>query len=96
MRNKYFMVKEKLNEYLDKYRSKNNNPDCIVGLSGGRDSCYGLHLLKTNMMNPIAYTYDWGLTTDISRINAAKICGSLGIEHIIRAANIEKKRKICT
>ena len=43
-------------------------------------------------MNPIAYTYDWGLTTDISRINAAK-CGSLGVEHIIRAANIEKKRK---
>ena len=89
-----FYGEKKLNEYLDKYRSKNNNSDCIVGLSGGRDSCYGLHLLKTKYgMNPIAYTYDWGLTTDISRINAAKICGSLGVEHIIRAANIEKKRK---
>ena len=44
-------------------------------------------------MNPVAYTYDWGLTTDISRINASKICGQLGVEHIIRAANIEKKRK---
>ena len=43
-------------------------------------------------MNPIAYTYDWGLTTDNARINAAKICGKLGIQHIIRAADIEKKR----
>lgn len=89
-----FYGERKLNDYLEKYRSSSNSPDCIVGLSGGRDSCYGLHLLKTKYkMNPIAYTYDWGLTTDVSRINAAKICGSLGIEHIIRAANIELKRK---
>ena len=85
---------KKLNEYLNKFRSLNGKPDCIVGLSGGRDSCYGLHLLKKKYnMNPIAYTFDWGLTTDVSRINAAKICGSLGIEHIIRSANIEQKRK---
>ena len=43
-------------------------------------------------MNPIAYTYDWGLTTDISRINQSRICGKLGVEHIIRSANISKKR----
>ena len=53
-----------------------------------------MHLLKTKYkLNPIAYTYDWGLTTDISRVNAAKVCGKLGIEHIIRSADIEKKRK---
>ena len=43
-------------------------------------------------MNPVAYTYDWGLTTDISRINQSRICGKLGIEHVIRSANISKKR----
>ncbi len=64
-----------------------------MGLSGGRDSSYGLHLLKTKFkMNPIAFTYDWGLTTDISRVNQSKICGKLGIEHIIRSADISKKR----
>ena len=83
-----------LNDYLKKFRSDSGKPDCIVGLSGGRDSCYGLHLLKTKYgLNPIAYTYDWGLTTDISRVNAAKVCGELGVEHIIRSADIEKKRK---
>ena len=96
--NKYekqkFLGEEALNNYLQKFRSNTNKPDCLVGLSGGRDSCYGLHLLKTKYkLNPIAYTYDWGLTTDISRVNAAKVCGKLGIEHIIRSADIEKKRK---
>ena len=38
---------DKLFEILDKYRSKDGSPDCVVGLSGGRDSSYGLHLLKT-------------------------------------------------
>ena len=89
-----FLGEDELNNYLEKFRSRNGESDCIVGLSGGRDSSYGLHLLKTKYkMNPIAYTFDWGLTTDISRINAAKVCGKLGIEHIIRSADIEKKRK---
>lgn len=88
-----FLGEEKLFEILDQYRSKNGEPDCVVGLSGGRDSSYGLHLLKTKFkINPIAFTYDWGLTTDVSRVNQSKICGKLGIEHIIRAANISKKR----
>tara|TARA_B100001057_G_scaffold446564_1_gene485239 strand:- start:2738 stop:4678 length:1941 start_codon:yes stop_codon:yes gene_type:complete len=88
-----FFGEDKLFEYLEKFRSKNGDPDCLIGLSGGRDSTYGLHLLKTKYkMNPIAYTFDWGLTTDISRINAAKVCGKLGVEHIIRSADIEKKR----
>lgn len=89
-----FKGKSELEKILKKFRSKSNDNDCIVGLSGGRDSSYGLHLLKKKLkMKPIAYTYDWGLTTDISRINASKICGELGVEHIIRAADIEKKRK---
>ncbi|MAJ50027.1 MAG: hypothetical protein CMB82_00210 [Flammeovirgaceae bacterium] len=88
-----FKGEKELAKVLDQFRSNNNEPDCLVGLSGGRDSSYGLHLLKKKFkMNPVAYTYDWGLTTDISRINQSKICGKLGIEHIIRSANISKKR----
>ena len=88
-----YLGEDSLMSILDKYRSKNGEPDCVVGLSGGRDSSYGLHLLKTKFkMNPIAFTYDWGLTTDTSRVNQAKLCGKLGIEHIIRSANIKQKR----
>jgi len=83
-----------LEQLLDKYRRHNGDYDCLVGLSGGRDSSYGIHLLKTKYgMNPLAYTYDWGLSTDQSRRNQAKLCGMLGIEHIIRAPDIAKKRR---
>jgi glutamine---fructose-6-phosphate transaminase (isomerizing) len=89
-----FHGREKLEEFLNPYRSKDGSPDCLVGLSGGRDSCYGLHVLKNEFeMNPIAYTYDWGLTTDTSRRNQAKVTGKLGIEHILRAADTQRKRQ---
>lgn len=82
-----------LERLLDKYRSKDGSPDCLVGLSGGRDSCYGIHLLKVKYgMTPIAFTFDWGLITDRSRRNQAKVCGKLGIEHIVRAPDIQRKR----
>lgn len=84
---------ETLLRLLEKYRSKDGSPDCLVGLSGGRDSCYGLHLLKKKYgMNPLAYTFDWGLTTDTARRNQSQICSALGVEHIIRSPDIGKKR----
>ena len=86
--------KEKLEQDLLKYRSKDGSADCIVAFSGGRDSSYGLHLLKKEYgMNPIAYTYDWGMVTDIARRNQAKMCGQLGIEHIWVSADIKQKRE---
>ena len=93
-KNQKFLGEEKLEEFLSKYRKNDLSNDCLMGLSGGRDSCYGLHVLKTEFkMNPVAFTYDWGLTTDISRLNASIMCGKLGVEHIIRSADIEKKRR---
>jgi len=85
---------EALLRLLDQYRSRTGEPDCLVGFSGGRDSSYGLHLLKTRYgMNPIAYTYDWGMVTDLARRNQARLCGRLGVEHIWVSADIKAKRK---
>lgn len=79
---------------LDRHRRSDGTPDCIVAFSGGRDSSYGLHLLKTELgMTPLAFTYDWGLVTDLARRNQARLCGKLGIEHVIRAANIPAQRR---
>jgi glutamine---fructose-6-phosphate transaminase (isomerizing) len=89
-----FLGREALLRELDKYRRTDGNPDCIVAFSGGRDSSYGLHLLKTELgMNPIAMTYDWGLVTDLARRNQARMCGKLGVEHVIRAADIPAQRR---
>ncbi|MBA3950030.1 MAG: hypothetical protein H0X44_08825, partial [Acidobacteria bacterium] len=86
--------REALMQALAPYRRTDGSPDCIVGFSGGRDSSYGLHLLKTELgMTPLAFTYDWGLVTDLARRNQARICGKLGIEHVIRAADIAAQRR---
>ncbi|HEY6035411.1 MAG TPA: hypothetical protein VIV58_14155, partial [Kofleriaceae bacterium] len=79
---------------VEPFRSKDGSPDVIVAFSGGRDSSYGLHYVKKVLgMNPIAFTYDWGMVTDLARRNCARVCGKLGVEHIIRSADITAKRR---
>lgn len=79
---------------LARHRSTDGRPDCIVALSGGRDSSYGMHLLVEEYgMHPVAYSYDWGMVTGIARRNQARMCGRLGVEHILRAADIPAKRR---
>ena len=81
-------------EAMAPYKRADGKPDSLVMLSGGRDSCYGLHYAVRELgLQPIAYTYDWGMVTDIARRNAARLCGALGVEHIIVAADIARKRR---
>ncbi len=85
--------KEELFKLVEPYRRKAGN-ECIVPFSGGRDSCYGLHLVANELkMRAVTYTYDWGMVTDLGRRNISRMCAALGVENIIVAADIEKKRK---
>jgi asparagine synthetase B (glutamine-hydrolysing) len=81
-----------LEQLLEKYRGK-NGIECIFPFSGGRDSSFGLHLaVKELGIKPIAYTYDWGMVTDLGRRNISRMCSELGVENIIIAADIAWKR----
>ena len=85
--------KEELFSLVEPYR-RNKGPDCIVPFSGGRDSCWGLHLIVTELkMKPVTYTYDWGMVTDLGRRNISRMCAELGVENIIIADDISKKRR---
>ncbi|WP_227429821.1 glucosamine 6-phosphate synthetase [Psychrobacter sp. I-STPA6b] len=85
--------KNQLLTLLQSYR-RTEGAECIVPFSGGRDSCYGLHLVVKELnLKPIAYTYDWGMVTDLGRRNISRMCAQLGVENIVVAANIAKKRK---
>lgn len=86
--------KEELIAATNIYKRKDNRPDSIVTFSGGRDSSYCLHyVVKELGMKPIAYSYDWGMITDLARRNQSRMCGKLGIEHILISADIRKKRR---
>ena len=84
---------EDLLEILRPYR-RTTGDECIVPFSGGRDSSYALHLIVNEMkLRPITYTYDWGMVTDLGRRNISRMCGELGVENIVIAADIAKKRR---
>ncbi len=83
-----------LQRLADSARRSNGRADCLVPISGGRDSCYGLHYVKKELgLHPVAYTYDWGFVTDLARRNISRMCGELNVEHVLVAADIRQKRE---
>ena len=83
---------EELFQLVEPYRRQHGS-ECIVPFSGGRDSCYSLHLVVNKLkLRPIAYTYDWAMVTDLARRNISRMCADLGVENIIVADDITKKR----
>ncbi|MEK2687647.1 hypothetical protein [Bdellovibrio sp. GT3] len=84
---------EELYKLVAPYRKAGGEADCIVPFSGGRDSCFALHLIVNELkMKPITYTYDWGMVTDLGRRNISRMSSILGVENIIVAADITQKR----
>ena len=82
-----------LMKVADNFRRENGKAECLVPFSGGRDSSYALHyVVKELGLKPITFSYDWGMLTDLGRRNQARMCGELGVEHILISADIRKKR----
>jgi glucosamine--fructose-6-phosphate aminotransferase (isomerizing) len=66
----------------------------LIPISGGRDSCYALHyVVKELNLKAVAFTYDWGFVTDVARRNISRMCGELGVEHVLVAADLKMKRR---
>jgi glucosamine--fructose-6-phosphate aminotransferase (isomerizing) len=79
---------------IQPYRKNNDISEVIVPFSGGRDSCFGLHLITKELgLKAITYTYDWGMVTDLGRRNISRMSSELGVENIIVAADIKQKRE---
>lgn len=85
---------EQLIKDVASYPNSSPDADCIVAFSGGRDSSYALHYMAKELgLKPMAYTYDWGMITDLGRRNQARLTGKLGLEHVLISANIQQKRQ---
>lgn len=85
--------KKDIFQLVEPYR-KAQGYDCVIPFSGGRDSCYTLYIaVKELGLNPVTYTYDWGMVTDVGRRNISLMCGKLGIENIVISDDIVKKRR---
>ncbi|MBF0313278.1 MAG: hypothetical protein HQK52_07670 [Oligoflexia bacterium] len=86
-------LEQNLAPFLSHSKHHHHRPNCIVSFSGGRDSSYALHYVKKELgLRPIAYSYDWGMLTDLGRRNQARMTGKLNVEHVLISADIQKKR----
>lgn len=89
-----YLGEKALREKAETLRKKGDGADSIVSFSGGRDSSYGLHyFVKELGLHPVAFTYDWGMVTDIARRNQSRMCADLGVELILVSADIKRKRE---
>jgi len=65
---------------LMKAAGKGNKYDCIIGVSGGTDSTYQLHLAKKHGLRPLAVHFDNGWNSDIAVTNIEHVTRQLGFD----------------
>lgn len=66
---------------LIRKNGKNKTYDCIIGLSGGTDSSYLLHLaVKEWGLKPLALNLDNGWSSDIAVSNIKKMTDALNVD----------------
>ncbi len=74
----------RLKRILESHRSQTNTADCLVGLSGGKDSTYTLYrLVKEYGLKVEAFTYIHEGSVDFALENAKNVCKQLGVKHHI-------------
>lgn len=80
---------------LDKHRSNNETYDCVIPSSGGKDSAFVAHELKTKYgMNPLTVTWSPLKYTDIGWKNLNSFNNS-GFDVILGMPQGNTKRKLC-
>lgn len=73
-----------------KESSSNSSYNCIIGVSGGVDSSYLLHLAKSYGLKPLAVHLDNGFNSEISVSNIHKITEALQIDLKTHVINYEE------
>ena len=87
---------EKLRGLLEQYRCKSgNNYDCIIPVSGARDSYFIVHLIKNKFkMNPLLVSYNKHYNTDIGVRNLANLRTKFNCDIITKTVNPDSIKKI--
>ncbi|HRS10277.1 MAG TPA: hypothetical protein P5068_04410 [Sedimentisphaerales bacterium] len=86
--------KKKLAE-LFRSATKKGQYDCVVPLSGGKDSIYVLYYSVRELgLKPIAVTYDSGFLTEVARENVRNACDALHVPCIIERANMRIQKRL--
>jgi len=79
----YRALEIKLKKLFNHYKHKNRTYDCLVGISGGKDSTYTLYFCKEICkMNVLAVNFDNGFMSSQALKNIQKIIDKLNVDYI--------------
>ncbi len=80
----YYSKKQKLSKIIKQYKNKNDEYDCIVSVSGGKDSYYQTHYVKEILgLNPLLVTYNGNNFSDEGWENLMNMKKVFNCDHII-------------
>ncbi|ACU06124.1 N-acetyl sugar amidotransferase [Pedobacter heparinus] len=87
---------EKLKKILTAYKNKSeNNYDCIIPVSGARDSYFIVHMVKNVYgMNPLLVTYNKQYNTDVGVRNLANLRITFNCDIMTLTVNPESVKKV--
>lgn len=80
---------KELRKILEFYRERaGNNYDCLVPISGGKDSAFQLHvLIKVYGMKPLAVTFSHNWFSEAGKFNLQNILEKLNVDHLMFTPN---------
>ena len=81
---------------LEKIRSqKGQQYDCVLGISGGKDSCFVAYLAKRKYnLRAIAVSYNFTFMRDLARKNIERVCEALDIELVVVKSQNDLERDL--
>ena len=85
-------LKEKIGSFLKRKKDRNKDYDCVLGLSGGRDSSYLLYyLVKILNLRVLAYSSDNGFIPEQTKLNMKNMANILNVQLYIEKHGHLKK-----
>ena len=89
------LLRSFLEEYKEKARETGAPYDCIIPVSGGKDSHFQVHLMKVVYgMNPLLVTFNHTFNTALGIRNLNNLVEKLGVDLVRFTANPQAVRKI--
>lgn len=88
--------KDMLIEMLERSRSRDGSrPDCVIGVSGGKDSYFQTHYIKNVLgYKPLLVTYYGNNYTDVGHKNLYRMKEVFDVDHIIYQPSVEVLKKL--
>lgn len=88
--------RKQFEELVDRYRGRDHSTyDCIVPVSGGKDSYWQAHLVKKVYgMNPLLVTYHGNNYLPEGQGNLDRMRDALGIDHVVFGPSVDTLRKL--